>query len=61
MLNMKGLQKAQYETLTTGLENINKERQSLVAGRITDFRYAKPAPSPEVGRTVFVPQLHALS
>lgn len=54
MLNMKGLQKAQYETLTTGLENINKERQSLVAGRITDFRYAKPAPSPEVGRTVFM-------
>lgn len=53
-LNMKGAQKAQYETLTADLETIDKEKQSMIAGRITDFRYAKPAPAPEVGRTVFV-------
>ena len=54
MLNMTSRQRAEFESLTANLENVNKERQSLIAGRITDFRYAKPAPSVDVGRTVFV-------
>ena len=54
LLNVTPRQRAEFESLTANLENINKERQSLIAGRITDFRYAKPAPSADVGRTVFV-------
>jgi putative heme-binding domain-containing protein len=52
MLNISLKQKATFAKLTEGLENIDKERQALIAGRITDFIAAKP--SAAVGRTVFV-------
>jgi putative membrane-bound dehydrogenase-like protein len=53
MMNISKKQRAEYNTLTADLENIDKEKQSLIAGRITDFHDANPAPSPATGRTVF--------
>lgn len=54
LLNMNARQRKEFETLTANLEDINQQKQSLISGRITDFAQAKPAPSADVGRTVFV-------
>jgi putative heme-binding domain-containing protein len=54
MMNITKKQQLEFKQLTATLENIDKEKQSLIAGRITDFHDAKPAPLPETGRTVFV-------
>ena len=54
MLNINPKQRETFAKLTAGLENIDKEKQALIAGRITDFSYAKPQPSAAVGRTIFV-------
>lgn len=53
MMNMTQTQKSEYTALTANLENVDKEKQSLIAGRITDFHDAKPALSAATGRTVF--------
>lgn len=54
IMNMTNNQKTEFKALTANLETIDKEKQSLIAGRITDFNDAKPSPSPATGRTVFV-------
>jgi putative heme-binding domain-containing protein len=54
LLNVSPKQKAEFEKLTAGLETVNKEKQALIASRITDFRQASPAPAAAVGRTIFV-------
>jgi putative heme-binding domain-containing protein len=54
MMNITKKQQSEFKQLTATLEDINKEKQSLIAGRITDFHDAKPSPSAETGRTVFV-------
>jgi putative heme-binding domain-containing protein len=53
MMNITKKQRVEYKALTADLENIDKEKQSLIVGRITDFHDAKPAPSAATGRTVF--------
>lgn len=53
MMNITKQQQAEFKVMTANLETIDKEKQSLIAGRITDFTDAKPTPSPATGRTVF--------
>ena len=53
MMNITKRQEPEYKALTANLENVDKEKQSLIVGRITDFNDAKPAPSAATGRTVF--------
>ncbi|MCC6287945.1 MAG: c-type cytochrome [Chitinophagaceae bacterium] len=52
-LNISTKQQALLKALTVNLENVNKERQALIAERVAAFRAANPAPSAAVGRTVF--------
>jgi putative heme-binding domain-containing protein len=53
MLNITVKQKPEFQKLTADLQTIDKEKQSLIAGRITDFTYAKSTPSAATGRVVF--------
>jgi putative heme-binding domain-containing protein len=53
MMNITKQQQAKFKELTANLETIDKEKQSLIAGRITDYNDAKQKPSPATGRTVF--------
>lgn len=52
-LNISARQQALLKELTANLEDVNKERQALIAERVAAFHAATPAPSPEIGRTVF--------
>ena len=54
MMNISKKQQAEYKVLTASLENVDKEKQSLITGRITDFNDARPKPSATTGRTVFI-------
>ena len=42
IMNMTNNQKTEFKALTANLETIDKEKQSLIAGRITDFNDANP-------------------
>jgi len=52
-LNISPKQQALLKELTANLEDVSKERQTLIHERVSAFKTANPAPSPAVGRTVF--------
>lgn len=52
-LNISASQQAVLKELTANLEDVSKERQTLIHERVQAFNAADPAPSPAVGRTVF--------
>lgn len=54
MMNITQKQRVEFNELTANLENIDKQKESLIAGRITDFNDAKPTLSAATGRTVFI-------
>lgn len=54
MMNISTAHKRMYEELTAGLEEIDKEKQAVISGRIADFNNLREKPSVEKGKTVFV-------
>lgn len=54
MISITQKQRFEFKALTANLENIDKQKESLIAGRITDFNDAKPRLSAATGRSVFI-------
>lgn len=54
LLNITPAQKKIYEELTANLEEVDKEKQGIISGRIADYNNMKNKPSPEAGHAVFL-------
>ncbi len=54
MLNSSPRERSTYAVLTAGVDEIDKEKQSIISGRISDFNNLTEKPSANSGRSVFV-------
>lgn len=53
LLNSTEKVRSTYEELVANIAEINREKQSMITGRVSDFNSAKANASPDAGRIVF--------
>jgi len=53
LFNISPAQKAIYKSLIANVGEIDKEKQTLINGRIADFNNLNPKPSPDQGHIIF--------